>query len=226
MLTFPLLVILYAGFTHAFEADHLLAVSNIVSQRNNTLSSMKDGVFWGLGHASTILLIGMLMILCKVGISEHSFHYFEAAVGLMLVGLGLYRLLQFFRNHKLIIHRHPHTHEGEVHKHLHIHIGNEHVHRHSHKLAYGVGLVHGLAGSGALVLVVMSQIKSPVSGILYLVIFGGGCIIGMLTAAGLFSIPFSKKIMQAQTLQSVLIIVSSLLCLAYGSKVIFDNLIA
>ena len=72
----------------------------------------------------------------------------------------------------------------------------------------------------------MSQMKSPVDGLIYLIIFGAGCIVGMLVAAGLFSIPFSKKLIQAQTLQSVLIIVTCLLCFLYGGKVIYENLIA
>jgi len=225
MFSFPLLLTIYAGFTHAFEADHLLAVSNIVSQRNNTRSSMKDGIFWGLGHSSTIFFIGVLMILFKVGISEHSFHYFEAMVGLMLIALALYRLVKFFRSKKLVIHLHDHEHDGTQHKHLHVHIGKEQKHSHTHSLAYGVGLVHGLAGSGALILIVMSQIKSPVDGLIYLVIFSAGCIVGMLVAAGLFSIPFSKKMMQGQILQSFLILTSSTLCLLYGSKVIYENLV-
>ena len=225
MFSFPLLLTIYAGFTHAFEADHLLAVSNIVSQRNNTKSSMKDGIFWGLGHSSTIFFIGILMILFKVSISVHSFHYFEAMVGLMLMTLALYRLIKFFRSRRVIIHAHGHQHNGMQHKHLHVHIGKEHGHTHPHSLAYGVGLVHGLAGSGALILIVMSGIKSPVDGLIYLVIFSAGCIVGMFVAASLFSIPFSKKIMQAQTLQSFLIIISSILCLLYGSKVIYENLL-
>jgi cytochrome c biogenesis protein CcdA len=224
MFTFPLLLTIYAGFTHAFEADHLLAVSNIVSQRNNTRSSMKDGMFWGLGHASTILSIGVLMILFKVGISAHYFHYFEIVVGIMLIALAVYRLLKFFRSKKIVIHTHSHEHQEGHHRHLHVHIGKEDEHHHPHSLAYGVGLVHGLAGSGALIFIAMSQMKEPVDGLVYLLIFGTGCIAGMLLAAGLFSIPFSKKIMQAQSLQTFLIITSSILCLLYGSKVIYENL--
>src|ERR1700733_8553327 len=110
MFTFPLLLTIYAGFTHAFEADHLLAVSNIVSQRNNIWSSMKDGTFWGLGHASTICFIGLLMILFKVGIPDQYFHYFEATVGLMLIVLAVYRLIIFFRSNKIIVHTHGHHH--------------------------------------------------------------------------------------------------------------------
>jgi hypothetical protein len=226
MFSFPLLLTIYAGFMHAFEADHLLAVSNIVSKRDNTRLSLKDGIFWGLGHASTIFFIGILMILFKAGISEQYFRYFEATVGLMLIILAVYRLVKFFRSRKIIIHAHPHDHVEGQHKHLHVHIGREHEHHHGHSLAYGVGLVHGLAGSGALILVVMAQMKGPVDGLIYLVIFGSGCIAGMLLAAGLFSIPFSKKIMHAQTLQSFLILTSSALCLLYGTRVIYENLLA
>lgn len=225
MFTFPLLLTIYAGFTHAFEADHLLAVSNIVSKRNNIKLSMKDGIYWGLGHASTIFFIGILMIILKAGISENYFHYFEALVGLMLIVLAIYRLVKYFSNKKIVIHTHGHVHEGGQHKHLHVHIGKEHKHQHEHSLAYGIGLVHGLAGSGALIVMVMSQVKAPVEGLVYLAIFGAGCIAGMMLAAGLFSVPFSKKMMQAKTLQSFLIITSSLLCLLYGGKVIYENLV-
>lgn len=224
MLSFPVLVVIYAGFTHAFETDHLLAVGNIVSQRNNLKLSVKDGAFWGLGHASTIFFIGILMIVFKASISEHTFHYFEATVGLMLIVLAIYRLMKFFKNKKIVIHTHEHEHSKAQHKHLHIHIGKEH--RHSHSLAYGVGLVHGLAGSGALVLIVLSRIKNTVDGLTYLLIFGSGCIIGMMLAAGLFSVPFSKKILQARLLQTVLIILTSALCFLYGGKVIYENLFA
>ncbi|MGZ3754076.1 MAG: urease accessory protein [Mucilaginibacter sp.] len=247
MFTFPLLLTIYAGFTHAFETDHLLAVSNIVSRRDHVWSSMKDGIFWGLGHSSTIFLIGVLMIVFKVGISEHSFHYFEATVGLMLIALAVYRIIKFVRGKKLIVHKHGHTHlhvgqpQGKLqlateHQHLHVHFGpknmfahthnhsHNHSHGHSHKLAYGVGLVHGLAGSGALVVLVMAQIKKPVDGLIYLVVFCAGCIGGMLVAAGLFSVPFSKKLMQAPALQSLLIIATCLLSLIYGGKVIYDNM--
>jgi high-affinity nickel permease len=225
MYTFPLLLTVYAGFTHAFEADHLLAVSNIVSQRNNIRLSLKDGIFWGLGHASTIFFIGVLMIIFKVGISEQSFHYFEAIVGVMLISLAIYRLYKFFRNKKIVIHSHAHDHLGEHHQHLHVHVGNKNKHRHAHSVAYGVGLVHGLAGSGALIVIVMSQMKNPAEGLAYLIIFAFGCIGGMMLASGLFSIPFSKKVMQAKTLQATLIIISSVVCLLYGGKVIYENLV-
>src|ERR1019366_3423233 len=139
MFTFPLLITIYAGFTHAFEADHLLAVGNLVSRRDHAWLSVKDGVFWGLGHSSTIVFIGILMILFRVGISENSFHYFEATVGVMLIALAVYRLTKFFGSKKLVIHKHAHEHAGGPHKHLHIHFesghhAHPHAHNHSHSL--------------------------------------------------------------------------------------------
>lgn len=225
MFSFPVLLTIYAGFMHAFEADHLLAVSSIVSRRNNIRLSIKDGIFWGLGHASTILCIGVLMILFKAGISTQYFRYFESFVGFMLIALAIYRLVKFFRSKKIVIHVHPHEHSGELHQHLHIHVGSTQKHHHAHSLAYGVGLIHGLAGSGALIVVAMSQMKGPVDGLLYLLIFGVCCIGGMVLASGLFSIPFSKKIMKGEFLPAFLIIISSLLCLLYGGKVIYENLL-
>lgn len=125
---------------------------------------------------------------------------------------------------KILIHTHPHQHdEIDVHQHIHPLVGATSKHSHQHSLAYGVGLVHGLAGSGALIVMVVIQTKEPLNGLLYLLIFGVGSIGGMLIAASLFSIPLSKKIMQARVLQSILIMISALLCLVYGSVVVLNN---
>lgn len=202
----PLLITLYAGFTHAFETDHLLAVGNMVTQRSSIKLSLKDGMYWGLGHTTTILVIGLLALVFRVNLPEDYFRYFEATVGLMLIVLGIYRLWLYFKSKKARIHDHLHPHS------------------HPHKLAYGVGLVHGLAGSGALVLLVMAQIKEPLGGMLYLMLFGMGSVLGMLLAAGLLSFPFGKKLMALKLLQIILSLASGLLCIAYGAWVMGKNL--
>jgi hypothetical protein len=225
MNVFTLFLTLYAGFVHAFEADHLLAVSNIVSQRTHIKHSLKDGMFWGFGHTSTLVFIGFLILLLKVQIPEHYFHFFEAAVGLMLITLSVLRFRKWFHNRKIIIHNHSHIHEGmQQHKHLHVHIAKKEEHNHSHLPAYGIGLVHGLAGSGALIIAVITQVTEPLNGVAYLLIFGGGSVVGMLCAAGLFSIPFSKKYMKSALFQTLLILLSSFLCFMYGIKVMYENL--
>jgi hypothetical protein len=221
----PLLILLlyalYEGLLHAFEADHVLAVTNIVSQRNKILPAIKDGIFWGLGHTSTIFLIGIVMILFKVNIPERSFSYFEATVGLMLILVASYRLYIFFRDEQIIIHRHHHEHAGlNKHLHTHVHLKGKNL----HKTSYGIGIVHGLAGSGALVVLIMTQIQSIANSLLYLVIFGLGSIIGMSLVAGIFSVPFSKKLIQSKILKATLVMISSLLCFVYGCYVIYENI--
>ncbi|MDR1877157.1 MAG: sulfite exporter TauE/SafE family protein [Flavobacteriaceae bacterium] len=203
-------ITLYAGLEHAFETDHLLAVNNLVTNRNKITHAAKDGIFWGIGHTLTIFLVGILMILLKYNISEQIFHYFEATVGLMLISLGIWRVLKLNyakkQNLELI------TDNGK--------------HSPHHKAALGVGMVHGLAGSGALVVLVLTQMSSAAEGFSYILIFGVGSILGMFLAAGLFSIPFSKNLMRSEKLQFALILISSLLCVFYGSYVVYENLTA
>lgn len=221
----PLLILLlyalYEGLLHAFEADHILAVTNIVSQRSRVFPALKDGVFWGLGHTSTIFLIGIIMILFKVGVPERSFSYFEAAVGLMLMLVASYRLYLFMRDEPLVVHRHRREHEGANQQpHIHVYRKGDNL----HKTSYGIGLVHGLAGSGALVVLVMTQIDTVSGSLLYLLVFGVGSIVGMTLVAGVFSIPFSRKLINSTWLRVSLIVLSSLFCFAYGCYVIYANL--
>ena len=200
-----------AGFAHAFEADHLLAVSSIVTRRSSLWMSVKDGVAWGLGHSSTIFGIGILMIVGKVALTENLFHYFEAAVGLMLIVLGVHRLVRVLLSRgKGATAPHVHGPNGE----------------HGHRLAYGVGLVHGLAGSGSLVLLVMSQIQDPGEALGYLLLFGAGSVIGMLLASGAFSLPLSKGLKARFDLRLALTVLSSALCIGLGAQVMFENLMA
>lgn len=193
------------GFAHAFEADHLVAVGNLVTRRDRINLAMKDGVYWGLGHSSTIMLIGMAVILGQAAISETAFGYLEAVVGLMLVGLGICRLLQIYRRKDV-----QDTQVDDS---------------RTHGLAYGVGLVHGLAGSGALIILVLANVEGTWEGLLYLLIFGLSSAIGMLVAAGALSLPFSRWLLSQGSLQLILIILSSALCIGYGGYVLLDNLI-
>lgn len=197
----PLLFAAVIGFSHCFEADHLVAVSSIVTRRNSTLLALKDGAFWGLGHTSTILLAALVYMLGKFVLAEDDFRYFEAAVGLMLMGLGIARLKRMSKEKSA-----AHTHEPPF------------------GLAYSVGLIHGLAGSGGLLISVLTQLKEPVTGILYLLLFGIGSIVGMMLAAGVFSLPFSTGFLQNKKLTSLLTFISSLLCIGLGGKNFYENI--
>lgn len=211
MISIPLILTLYAGFTHAFETDHLLAVSNIVTNRNKTIKALKDGLYWGLGHSSTILIIGVVVLLMKFNIEASIFRFFEAVVGALLMALGIYRIIQWYK-------RKQNPSQLHVHK-------DGTTHNSSHLPAFLIGLVHGLAGSGALLLIVIGKSISIESGLAYLVLFGIGSVSGMILAAGTFSLPFSRKILASTNLQTLLIFVSSMLCIGYGSLVIVENLL-
>lgn len=211
MISIPLILTLYAGFTHAFETDHLLAVSNIVTNRNKTIKALKDGFYWGLGHSSTILIIGVLVLLMKFNIKTSIFRFFEAVVGALLIILGTYRIIQWYKRKQNPARLHVHK-DGTT-------------HNSSHLPAFLIGLVHGLAGSGALLLIVIGKSISIESGLAYLVLFGIGSVSGMILAAGTFSLPFSRKILASTNLQTLLIFVSSILCIGYGSLVIVENLL-
>lgn len=208
-----LALMVYAGFTHAFETDHLLAVSSIVTRRDRSRQAARDGIFWGLGHSSTILVIGALLILLKMHISEDTFRFLEAVVGIMLILLAVFRLRKFFGGGEF---RMSHGHTAAA-----VQPSDG-----GHRLAYSVGLVHGLAGSGALVALVLTQMRTPLEGLIHLLVFGLGSVAGMWLAASVFSVPFSRKLLRSWWLQSALVAVSSLLCIIFGAIIVYKNLSA
>jgi cytochrome c biogenesis protein CcdA len=204
-----LVTILFAaivGFGHAFEADHLVAVSNIVTKRSKFSLAIKDGIYWGLGHTSTTMLVGIVILLGKTMVNEVYFSYLEGCVGIMLLAIGIFR----FRTLSAYKSDEQHTHLTDDRSH--------------HHVAYGIGMVHGFAGSGIMVLLVMTEIKETFPSLLYLLIFGIGSIAGMLVASGLFSLPFSKLFTKSRKAQVLLITLSSALCVFIGCKIIYENL--
>lgn len=225
MLNLSFIVTLYAGFTHAFETDHLLAVSNIVTTRNKTSRAVKDGLFWGLGHTSTLLIVGVLVLVLRFALHEELFRYFEAFVGCMLIVLGVYRIRKWHREKKPVLHTHLHQHaNGQLHHHTHLHLQDKTVHEHSHLPAYHIGLVHGLAGSGSLMVLIIGQSATVMQGLSYLLFFGLGSVGGMMLAAGLVSLPFSRIVFRKKIIQQVLILLSAGLCIVYGAWVIYQQL--
>lgn len=213
-----IILTLYTGFLHAFESDHLLAVSNMVSNRNKIQLAIKDGMFWGLGHTSTILSIGLIFLLLKFNANKQIFDYFEVGVGVMLIFLGINRIKKWNQNksnsNSTLIHTHndgiSHFHNIEIEK--------------NHLSAYIIGLIHGLAGSGSLILIVMSKSNSTLYGLLYLSLFGLGSVCGMVLASSIFSMPFSKRIFKKNHFQTFLIFSSAILCIVYGCIIIKEKI--
>ena len=181
------------GLKHAVDADHLAAVSTMASERRSLLSSSLIGALWGLGHTISLVIAGIVVIVLHFQISDRLKQSLEFCVGLMLIGLGVNALRKLARGGR--VHIHVHEHGGHVHAHPHVHGGahEEEPHTH-HGLAFGarpllIGIVHGLAGSAALMLLVLTTIASPLVGLFYIVIFGIGSIGGMMIMSTLFALP-------------------------------------
>jgi len=182
------------GLKHALDPDHMVAVSTIVSESQSIKRSSLVGTLWGLGHTLSLLCAGVLVIALKIGVSDRAALWMEFAVALMLILLGLKAILKSLLGWKL--HRHRHTHDGSTHTHLHLHRGgDERVHGHRHVIGFAarpffVGMVHGMAGSASLMLLVLATIPSAVAGLIYIAVFGLGSVGGMLIMSSLISLPF------------------------------------
>jgi cytochrome c biogenesis protein CcdA len=168
------------GVKHAFDSDHLIAVSTIVTRERSAWRSLWIGVSWGMGHTLTLLIAGVVVVGLQQQIPPPVGLSLECVVGVVLIGLGLSTLYDCRRKK---LHAHSHVHAGTLHTHFHVHSDSP-GHHHPHTVLLGgkpllLGMVHGLAGSAALMLLVLAAIPSPVLGLLYIVIFGCGSIIGM-----------------------------------------------
>ena len=183
------------GMRHALEADHLAAVASITSQENSLRASIKHGVAWGVGHTTTLLFFGSIVIYMNAVISQQIANWLEFFVGVMLILLGidvLYRII------KERIHYHVHKHQNtKVHFHAHSHKNeNKHnlsSHQHSHeRFPYRtlfIGFMHGLAGSSVLILLTLDSIDSLPLSMVYILLFGMGSIVGMAIISMAIAVP-------------------------------------
>ena len=207
MIFWPLILTLYAGFVHAFETDHLLAVSAIVTRRKRTILAIKDGLYWGLGHTSTIFFVGVVFFVLRMQIGQELFRFFEAGVGLVLVTIGIYRIAKWYEAKDNSTH--PKADTGNA--------------MHTHNTPYKS---RGRRKRGVLMLAVMANADTVGDSLVFLVLFGVGSIVGMMLAAGLFNLPFSKKALENKVLKVTLIFMSALLCIGYGVYLINENFLS
>jgi ABC-type nickel/cobalt efflux system permease component RcnA len=193
------------GVKHATEADHLVAVATIVSERHSVWRAAIVGATWGVGHTLSLFTAGLIVILLGVAVPPGVTALLELAVALMIVLLGSRILYLILRKQKRI-HVHPHQHGSNTHSHLHFHERSDqhaidrarHYEHPGHGRLTGwrsliVGMVHGFAGSAALTLLVLTEVMrggSELLGLAYLVIFGMGSIGGMLLMSMALSLPF------------------------------------
>jgi ABC-type nickel/cobalt efflux system permease component RcnA len=189
------------GMRHALEADHVAAVSSIAARRTDIGDIVKHGLTWGLGHTLTLFVFAGAAILLGHAIPQSWSRPLETAVGIMLVGLGAHVLWRLWRDR---VHFHHHSHgDGTVHLHAHSHAReapNETVphvrarHEHVHGFRWRtllVGLMHGMAGSAALLVLAVTQAASPAIGLGYVALFGIGSMIGMGALSSVIALPLA-----------------------------------
>jgi hypothetical protein len=187
------------GMQHALEADHIAAVSSIAARRTHFGDIVKHGLTWGLGHTLTLFAFSGFAVLLGQAIPENVSQPIDTAVGLMLVGLGGHVLWRLWRDR---VHFHAHAHGGgTMHFHAHSHAGDARSHaRASHEHLHGfrwrtlfVGLMHGMAGSAALLVLAASQAPSAAAGLGYVALFGIGSMVGMGALSAVIAVPLAAS---------------------------------
>lgn len=209
-----------AGFKHAFEPDHVIAVSTLLHKEPSLKRALRMGSAWGAGHTTTLVIGVVVISLLRVPFTEAQLAYFEIPVAVMLLGLGGWSLVAAL-SRALRLRQHTH---GEI---LHAHAG-EHPHGHPHGFTlnragwpgFAVGLVHGLAGSGALLLLVAATLPSLGLGIVYALIFGTGSILGMAAVTAGLAMPLLAS-RSRPALYETLTAVSGALSVALGVSILW-----
>ncbi len=239
---------LLLGMRHATDPDHVIAVTTILSRERRLVVAARIGVVWGLGHTMPVLMVGAAIIGVKIALPARLGLAMEFAVAIMLILLGVGAAAGLLRraatrmrvasarDEGLLVHAHPHTHDGATHAHPHVHLdshedGDAAMH-HDHRIpadtlpsfaarrpllrSFAVGLVHGLAGTAAIALLVLSAIPQPLWATLYLAIFCAGTIIGMGLITTAIATPFMVVSRQASWIRQMLVTGSGLLSFGFG----------
>jgi len=178
------------GLRHALDSDHVAAVSTVLAERPSVKASSLIGFSWGLGHTLILLVVGLIVLWFRLPVPELLAQSAEGAVGVMLVVLGGMLGLKLWNERW---HVHQHDHDGSKHVHLHSHaVRVDHEHPHWWRESVRplcIGMAHGLAGSAALLLLVVSTAQSIADGLLYIALFGCGSIVGMMVIGLVLSLP-------------------------------------
>jgi high-affinity nickel-transport protein len=236
----------FLGMRHATDPDHVIAVTTIVSRQRSIRHAAVIGILWGVGHTITILLVGSAIILFGIVIPARVGLTMELSVGVMLILLGILNLTGIMRWIAETVtphvgqHSHPHGHGDYVHTHPHGHSPEKHGHAEEATpvgwmdRAFGkmglyqivrplaVGIVHGLAGSAAVALLVLTTIRVPSWAVLYLLVFGIGTVAGMMLITAAIAVPFTYSEKRFARINRGLGIVSGAVSLVFGLFIVYQ----
>lgn len=217
---------LLLGIEHSMEPDHLVAVSTLVSEHSGARRAGMIGVYWGVGHSLVLMVIGLLVLALRVRIPDRLAGYAELLVGVVLILLGIRAILRL-RARRLHIHPHRHTPAEASHTHLHDHSGadiHEHSHRPVHRGSFLVGMLHGMAGSAALMFLLLGTVDSTLQGLGYLLAFSAGSIAGMGLISAVVGMLMTMWSHRAEKFQSGLGIAAGGASILIGALLIIDTL--
>jgi high-affinity nickel-transport protein len=190
------------GMRHALEPDHLAAVSTIISGERGSMRAAFLGLCWGLGHTLALVVVGVALMVLRAEMPPRVADIFELGVAVMLIGLGL-RAISRAARQGLAGPSAVHHHGPIVHRHAgiaaHVHVGHFTLARRP----LLIGIVHGLAGSGALTALVLATLPSAAARITYMVLFGLGSTLGMAALSGLLGWPLARVGRESRALRTI-----------------------
>jgi high-affinity nickel permease len=214
------------GLRHALDSDHLAAVSTVLAERPSWRASGLVGLSWGVGHTVVLLLVGAIVLALRVPIPEPLAHAAEGIVGIMLIVLGGLLGLKLIQERW---HLHHHDHDGRSHVHLHSHLhAQDHGHIHWWRESlrpFFIGMAHGLAGSAALLLLVVASAQSVLDGLVYIAVFGCGSILGMMLIGLALSVPVVCSFRLGRPLFFAVQWVASVGSVALGAWIVYQVLL-
>lgn len=201
----PSLVGLALGMRHALEPDHLAAVSTLATEDRGARAGFRLGAFWGLGHTLSLLVVGGSLAVLGAQMPERVATAFELAVAVMVMSLGVRAVMKAVRDGRLGA-EHAHSHGALAHVHA---APTSHVHVSRWTLSTRpllIGLMHGLAGSGALTALVLAELPTAAARISYIVLFGAGSVVGMAMLTGLAGVPLMKLARSPRAMAALLLV--------------------
>ncbi len=197
---------LLLGFRHAFEPDHLAAVSTLATRQGSLLEACRLGLAWAVGHTASVGVVVLAIMAGGLHLPARLWPAADLLVALLLIGLGGSVILRYARG---CWHLHLHTHDDGPHLHLHSHAhGAAHAHPHPRadaRRSLGFGLLHGLAGSAAILVLLVAAAPTRTAQLTYFLAFGSGTMLGMLgvsvALAGIVRLASGRGARWATTLQ-------------------------
>ncbi len=187
------------GLIHSIEPDHLITVSALAIDKENLKDSIKDGIYWGIGHFLILLLVSNLFTFVISFLPESSFHRTEVLVSLMMIVLGAIRI---YKSQKINLMKHPH----------------------SHSFSLIAGLLHGFSGSAAVVTMSLPKYSESFDKYIFLTMFGISSLVSMCVAILFIKAFVNKKILQNENFKKRLILLTGIVCLLYGVYILVKHL--